>query len=126
MKDLQDLYGEPTYKAEDLKRLYLGCYQIWVNQGWRHAMVLAILEDEALIEYEMPNGSTSLRIVPLMSDLEGAIEMATGNTWRSISYWRVPLKWLCEMVRTGETWIGSPQQSTFFVPSPAELLAERT
>ena len=118
--------AEPLYEDKDLKRLYLGCYQIWVNQGWRHAMVLAILEDEALIEYEMPNGSTSLRIVPLMSDLEGAIEMATGNTWRSISYWRVPLKWLCEMVRTGETWIGSPQQSTFFVPSPAELLAERT
>lgn len=118
---------EPLYKAEDLKRLYLGCYQIWVNQGWRQATVLAILDDEALIEYEMPNGSTSLRIVPLKSDLNGAIEMATHRAWRNVSYWRVPLKWLRRMVETNDMWIGSPQQADgVWVPAPAELLADRT
>lgn len=120
--------NEPLYRTKDLRNLYLGCYQIWVNQGWRHATVLAILDDEALIEYEMPNGSSSLRIVPLKSDLDGAIEMQHGmRAWRNVSYWCVPLKWLRRMVETGETWIGAPQQSDgVWVPSPAELLADRT
>jgi len=121
---VKDLYGEPLYNPTDLKEVVVGlAYQLWVNQGWREAAVLAILDKEALLEYQMPNGSTSLRIVPKCSDLNGTIETATCKAWRSVSYWRVPRKWLRELAETGEPWIGTPQQSVLFVPDPAVLLA---
>lgn len=41
----------------------LDALEVHVNQGWREAYVLAVLDDEALIEYEMPRGSTALWLV---------------------------------------------------------------
>lgn len=45
-----------TWKAGD--RL-----QVHVNQGWREAWVLAVIDDEALVEYRMPAGTTAMQII---------------------------------------------------------------
>jgi hypothetical protein len=37
--------------------------EVHVNEGIRDAYVLAVLDDEALIEYEMPRGPTALWII---------------------------------------------------------------
>jgi len=94
-------------------------YLMWVNQGWRNATVLMTIDDEALVEYEMPNGSSALRIVPVASDQQGAI---SPPWYRNLSYKRVPKKWLRKLVETGMTWLGSPQQSEDYVGQPVDLL----
>ena len=38
--------------------------EVYINQGRRPAFVLAVLDDMALIEYEMPRGTTTLRLMP--------------------------------------------------------------
>lgn len=89
-----------------------------VNQGWREATCLAVLGDDALIEYEMPSGTTALRIV-LAADPDG--------TYINMSYYDLPKKWLREMAAWGICWIGNPQQQTLEQgppPCPAKILEE--
>ena len=56
---------------------------VHVNQSDREGYVLAVIGSEALIEYEMPKGTTALRIVPI--DDENAYP------YKSISCWIVSL-----------------------------------
>jgi hypothetical protein len=91
--------------------------QVWihVNRGWREAVVLAVLDGKALLEYEMPNGSTALRVVPQDTDDE--------MWYRNVSYRSLPKKWLRVLIETD--WKGRPQQSADLAPSPIQVWQER-
>jgi len=71
--------------------------KIFVNQGWRDADELAHIGDQILVEYEMPNGSTALRIYE-------------GKKWKPLSYRRIPRKWATELRENEIRLIGQPQQ----------------
>jgi len=92
-----------------------------VNQGTREGHVLAVLEDEALIEYTMPNGTSAMWIVKR--------EFPYGRV-RNQSYYSVPIKWLRAIVEDGmDWWEGVPQQQNQIkgpVLTPWEHLEERT
>ena len=77
--------------------------QIYVNQGMRDGIVLFVREDigQALLEYEMPNGSSTLWIIDLY-----------GNKIRNVSYPSLSLTWLGLMAEAGVWWICNPQQSS--------------
>jgi hypothetical protein len=74
-------------------------FTINVNQGDREAMVLAVIGNQALIEYVMPAGTTALQVVT-----EGREQIG-----RSVSYPAVPTKWLRAIVEDGREWEGNPQ-----------------
>lgn len=76
-------------------------FDLEVNQGIREAEVLAVIGDEALIEYQMPNGSTSLRIVNRLAPDE--------RVYKNASYKSLPKKWRRAMDQAGSSWIGQPQ-----------------
>ncbi len=93
--------------------------EVYANQGMREAMVLAVLGNEALVEYEMPKGSTALRVVP--------IEFTDPYCGKQMSYAKVPLRWLEVLAREEVEWLGLPQQSgKQKAPQPRELLARRS
>lgn len=72
-----------------------------VNQGEREAEVLAIIGDQALIEYLMPNGTSSLRIVDRMDP--------DAKVYKNVTYHRLPKKWIQAMDDAKTSWIGQPQ-----------------
>ena len=99
---------------------------LWVNQGWRPAWILAELDNQALVEYKMPNQATALQI---LSTLGTDIKEDNVDPWlcngRSVGYNSLPLKWLRELVRTEEPWYGYPRRGR--TPgTPREELERRT
>ena len=76
---------------------------VYVNQAEREGYVLAVLENEALIEYEMPKGTTALRIVPA--------DNIDAYPYKSPSYLTLSAKWIVAMYEQGtlENMIGNPQ-----------------
>lgn len=85
------------------------------NQGDREAEVLAILGDEALIEYVMPNGTSSLNIVPVWEGMT--------HTYRAVSYFRLPKKWAQALRDQSGNWTwGNPQQANCLTPCLTDLL----
>src|SRR5512142_1522686 len=90
-------------------------FDIWVNQQWRETYVLATHGNQALLEYEMPNGTSALRVVPInQPDAHG----------KSVSYHSVPTYWLEEMVKEDIEWLGRPQRNgRREVAKPTEMLA---
>ena len=86
--------------AREAKKAKVGQHStIEVNQGLRPAVILAVIGDEALLEYTMPRGSTALWIVDAYS--WGYI--------KNVSYRDVPLKWLRAMIEAGTDWDNLPQ-----------------
>lgn len=81
-----------------------------VNQGWRPADVLAVIGDEALAEYEMPNGTTALSIIHIS---DGGLQ--------GVGYKNLSRKWIKAMHEHGTTdWTGLPQRNNGeHVPFPA-------
>jgi hypothetical protein len=75
--------------------------EVDVNQGVREAYVLAVLGDEALIEYEMPKGTTALWVVSRYNPDPGCR--------RVISYRSCPKKWLDAITDAGTVWECRPQ-----------------
>lgn len=90
---------------------------ISVNQGDREATVLAAIGNKRLLEYEMPNGTSALRIVDI-TDFTKIVP---------VSYRTLSLRWLKAIVECGTgRWIGNPQQNyRGTVPSPTEMLEQR-
>jgi len=88
---------------------------LYVNQGRREAVVLAIIGQKALIEYEMPKGSTALRFVNVAG---------TGNQ-QGVSYFDLPTKWLEAIVANGLEWIGRPQKRRSGILSALSMLSRR-
>jgi len=74
--------------------------EIFANQGQREATVIAAIGDERLIEYEMPKGSTALRIINV-NDPDGH--------YKTVSYRAVPRVWLEATVAAGIGWQGRQQ-----------------
>jgi hypothetical protein len=73
-----------------------GWISTYANQGMREAEVLAILHDEALIYYEMPEGRQFLRVIQI-DDID---KRGNHNSHRSrwtpysaIAKARIPKKW---------------------------------
>lgn len=77
-------------------------FRVYCNQGMRDAEVLAIAGKKALLEYQMPKGTTALRIV--------SAENINGKH-RNCSYNSVPLAFLRDMIEHGTEWEGNPQKS---------------
>ena len=75
---------------------------IWVNQGERDAWVLGTLEDQIIVEYEMPSGTTALNI------LQNAVDV---KFVKSVSYKSCPKKWI-QAIRDGVgSWEGICQRN---------------
>jgi hypothetical protein len=92
--------------------------KIYANQAEREAVVLAILDEAALLEYEMPNGSTALRVVSVADP---------DRSLRRFSYAGTPLRWLVAMLEVGSDWSARPQQSGIRqTPSVAAMYRDRT
>ncbi len=87
-------------EARETKKAKVGQHShVEVNQGLRPAVILAVLGDEALLEYSMPRGSTALWIV----------DAYTWGLVKQVSYKRVLLKWLRAMIEEGTDWVNLPQ-----------------
>ena len=105
------------------RKLEPGFYlDVEVNQGDRHGVVLAVLGDEALIEYFMPRSQTTALWIVRRDPPYGRV--------RNQSYYSVPIKWLRALVEEdGIGWAGFPQQQGKVkgpVCTPEEYLRERT
>jgi hypothetical protein len=84
---------------------------VWANQAKREAFILAVIDDEAIMEYEMPAGTSALRIMQFIGDQD------TGG-YRTASYKNVPKRWLNAIREAGTTgWIGEGQRCGY-VPFP--------
>ena len=75
--------------------------EVFVNQGWRPASILAVLGEEALLEYEMPAGTTALWII-------GRTDKHAAHR-RNVSYRTCPIKWLKAIEDSGVPWTGKGQ-----------------
>lgn len=80
--------------------------EVHVNQGVREAYVLAAIGDEALIEYEMPRGTTALWVI--------SRHRPEPYCRRVISYRTCPKKWREAMASAGTVWEGRPQTGRRF------------
>jgi hypothetical protein len=78
--------------------------EIYVNQNTREGYVLAVVKDEALIEYEMPNGTTALRIVPR--------DNPDAYPYKRANYLTLSAKWIKAMSNQGTLihMIANPQR----------------
>ena len=119
-------------------RYRVGQYISWfANQANREATVLAILDDEVLIEYEMP-GTTSqwgynrrtgqyrhpARPTSALVLCRGAADRLTSI--RTYPHRKLPKKWIAAMHDQGTTdWIGEGQRETKRVPFPAAFPGRR-
>lgn len=104
-------------------------YNIWINQGWRECGILGVIPSEYAVlgEYVMPNGSSTLKRLELVQDLETYSGIVPSHReLRSMSYFRLPKKWLravCE--GAGEWWYGEPQQTRKRPKEPLEIWRAR-
>jgi len=93
------------------------CLDVWANQAEREAVVLAVLGDTAILEYEMPGRystvpTSALRIQRFIGD-----EPIGG--YRSVSYNNVPKRWLRAIQAADMTnWLGMGQGSHTRIPFP--------
>ena len=97
--------GADMKARRDVPQLVAGAsFLLWVNQGYRHAECLAVIDGCALIEYTMPKGSTALRFVD-------ANDHEDYNKYRSVAYRSVSIKWLRAVQAQSDDWVGEPQIS---------------
>lgn len=92
--------------------------EIEANQGRRPGYVLATRGDDCLVEYEMPAGTTALKVVTVL----GHRKISQNKT---ISYNAVPRVWLRAIRDAGMTnWIGRGQRSRTPIAFPFHLITE--
>ncbi len=70
---------------------------VFINQGYRAAMVLAVLHSRALLEYEMPEGSTALRETD--ATMRRRIDLTHHD--RTLPYRTLPRRWIRAIVDQG-------------------------
>ena len=73
-----------------------------VNQGMREAMVIAVDGDEALIEYEMPAGTSALWVIDRHNPV--------GWKLRGMSYCNITQRWKRAIVEGGKELLANPQK----------------
>lgn len=101
---------------------------VYANQGRRDGRVLALRGGEVLLEYSMPAGTTSLRIVDRADSQLNPDRYLHWQYGANQSYWQLSTAWLEAIVEAGQGWIGRPQQSAVSfrqVPDPDVLLQAR-
>ena len=107
-------------------------FPLHINQGWREATVLGVIEaeDRAIIEYIMPNGSSALWIVRRTLPADPHAATIPWHAWekRNISYFGLPKKWLAAICEGSADWWGEPQQQSqhwHIPPEPLKMWKER-
>lgn len=76
---------------------------LFINQGHRDCIILAVLGDTAIGEYEMPMGTTAL--IYLKRNDNGDIQVTGGTSYRAC-----PKKWIQAINDAGLEWIGNGQR----------------
>jgi len=80
--------------------------EVFKDQAWRDGLILAVVDDRVLIEYQMPGGTTAL-----------IVRLRSTGVEHAMSYLRIPKPLLQSMVIHGSGWIGKPQHEEP-VPQP--------
>lgn len=89
------------------------CIDVWSNQAEREAYVLAVIDKDLILEYEMPNGSSAL--------LQFTVKNRKLTRQRNVNYNNVPRRWINAIREAGMTnWLGMGQRSATRIPFPAE------
>ena len=105
--------NQSSYEAGDSMYLYR-------NQSHRDGVILAVLGDRALVEYEMPNGTSALNYIDLCGHFD--------NDYKSISYFALPKKWAQAMLDQQGSEAGfyyaKPQKAWRKCPTIQEILAK--
>lgn len=78
---------------------------VFINQGEREGIVLAILGDECIVEYLMPKSGTSSLYIASCDEVEVAR--------KSVAYHKLTRAWRTAIAQQGELWEGTPQQSRY-------------
>jgi len=101
-------------------------YEIWVNQGWRDAVVMACIGPEAIIEYVMPSGRSALRKIPrnVRFDSRFGHDLPT-LPYKNVSYRQIPKVWLLAIAKSGLPWYASPQGVPDLHMTPRELFLSK-
>lgn len=86
-----------TYEAGD-------SLEVFVNQGNREAVVLGVIDDQMMVEYEMPAGTTAMLLMPN--------EIGGQNWGKSVSYRTCPNKWIKAIFHGTGWWSGKSQTGT--------------
>lgn len=76
--------------------------EIYANQAYRKAKILAVVGDEALLEYKLPSGSTSLWII----EADNPHPLAK----RTVRHCRCPVRFIEAMKQAGTVWEGERER----------------
>ena len=88
---------------------------VWVNQAPRDANVLAVIDDQILIEYAMPAGTSAL--------LQYTIVGGRRRKMRNVNYNTCPKRWINAIHAAGNDWLGCGQRMATALPLPEEKRA---
>lgn len=120
MKSMQKILSRPSLKPG-------APVQVWINAGWREAVVLAVLADRALVEYTMPHGTTALAFVDAFDFIYfQSIAQCKRVIMRPCTYRLLLLPWLNAVITQSpleSLWQGRSCRGK--VPSPRTILKHR-
>jgi len=88
-QSIQDKFSHRTIPAEYAVEVPRegDQWNVEANQGVRDGTVMAVIDTEVLVEYEMPNGKTYGRIIDLLKP-----------GYRSVPMYNLPAKWKRELL----------------------------
>ena len=99
--------------------------RVWCNQAKRDATIIAKIDDQVLLEVEMPGTTSKWAGHPAQPTSFLAQYTVSGRELinkRNVSYNAVPKRWLAAIREAGTTdWIGMGQRSTVRIPFPVEV-----
>jgi len=103
-----------------------GAVAFYSDNKLYHAICLAVIGDEVLIEYRKTNRCSLFVGRVQNGNAEAGQNENTSNTiivgdLKSCNYRSVPKRWLQQMISSGQTWKGLERGGTI-APSPVELL----
>ena len=85
------IFQEYTVRLDELGEDTL--LWLWIGRRWRSAVVLAVVEEEVLVEYSMPS-SVRLWIAPVSPVCVGDGPWLKPGQGRSVSRQRLARKWV--------------------------------
>ena len=117
---------EAVDRSAPVGSTYPGCAVSFFQDNKRHhALCLAVLGDELLLEHKGPTRCTLYtgKVVEIIPRLRAGVASATFivGKLKPWHYRKLPKKWLWEMIKTGNAWQGIERGGTL-APSPTELL----
>ena len=114
--------GRPVFPTGPIQ----GCaVNFWADNKRHHALCLAVLGDELLLEHKGPSRCRLFigKVTETIPHLRAGVASATITVGglKTCRYRSLPKKWLQEMVSTGQTWKGV-ERGGGLAPSPTDLL----